>query len=100
MVMHTNRLETRHAAFALTVLMSAALSLPANAAEIWKVDMAKSTFGVGANTLVLERASGNATQATSAAGTFLVISNGRLYVAAHESPSDETSSTGVRLIAS
>ena len=96
--MHTNRFEIRHAAIALTVLMSAALSLPANAAEIWKVDMARSTFGAGANTLVLERASGNATEATWAAGTFLVISNGRLYLAAHESASDATSSTGVRAV--
>ena len=101
--MHTNRFETRHAGIALTVLLSAALSLPANAAEIWKVDLAKSTFGSGANTLVLERASGKATQGmelkgTPAPGTFLVISNGKIYLAADESASDATSSTGVRTV--
>ena len=49
----TNRFETRHAGLALAVLLSAALSLPANAAEIWKVNFAKSTFSSGSNTLVL-----------------------------------------------
>ena len=101
--MHTNRFETRHAVLALTVLLSAALSLPANAAEIWKVDQAKSTFGAGANRLVLERVSGKAApgmelKGTPATGTFLVISNGKIYLAADESASDATSSTGVRTV--
>jgi hypothetical protein len=103
MVMNTHRFETRYAGIALSVLMSAALSLPANAAEIWKVDLAKSTFGPASNTLVLERASGKATQGmevkgTPAPGTFLVISNGKIYLAADESASDATSSTGVRTV--
>jgi len=103
MVMHTNRFETRHAAFALTVLMSAAFSLPANAAEIWKVDLAKSTFSSGSNTLVLERASGKATQGIDAKGdpaanAFLVVANGKIYLAAAEAASDATSSTGVRTV--
>ena len=101
--MYSKRFETRYAAIALTVLMSAALSLPANAAEIWKVDVAKSTFGSGANRLVLERVSGKATpgmelKGNPATGTFLVISNGKLYLAANESASDATSSTGVRTV--
>jgi hypothetical protein len=103
MVMYINRFDTRYAGIALSVLMSAALSLPAHAAEIWKVDLAKSTFGSGANRLVLERASGKATQGmelkgTPAPGTFLVISNGKIYLAADESASDATSSTGVRTV--
>src|SRR6266581_187163 len=93
MVMHTNRFDTRHAVLALTVLMSAAFSLPANAAEIWKINMAKSTFSAGANTLVLERASGKAThdievKDNSGVGTFLVISNGNIYLAADEAAYD------------
>ena len=100
--MHTNRFETRHAAIALTVLMSAALSLPANAAEIWKVDLARSTFSSGANTLVLERASGKATnQATDATGnpgTFLVISNGNVYLATDESAYDPSAGGGFKKV--
>ena len=101
--MYSNRFETRHAAIALTVLLSAALSLPSYAAEIWKVNLAKSTFSSGSNTLVLEKASGKATQdidtkGNPAAGTFLVISDGKIYLAADESASDATSSTGVRTV--
>ena len=67
--MYTNRFETRYAGIALTVLLSTALSLPAHAAEIWKVNLAKSTFSSGSNTLVLERASGKAsTQGIDAKG--------------------------------
>ena len=102
--MYSNRFETRHAAIALTVLLSATLSLPSYAAEIWKVNLAKSTFSSGSNTLVLERDSGKATtqgidaKGNPAAGTFLVISNGNIYLAADESASDATSSTGVRTV--
>jgi hypothetical protein len=101
MVMYSKRFETRHAVIALSVLLSTALSLPAHAAEIWKVDLAKSTFSSGSNTLVLERASGKAgidAKANPASGTFLVISNGNIYLAADESASDATSSTGVRTV--
>ena len=96
--MYTHRFETRYAGIALSVLLSTALSLPAHAAEIWKVDLAKSTFSSGANRLVLERVSGKATpgmelKGTPATGTFLVISDGKIYLAADESASDATSST-------
>jgi hypothetical protein len=100
MVMYTNRFETRYAGIALTFLLSTALSLPAHAAEIWKVNLAQSTFSSGSNTLVLERASGKASsQATDAKGnpapgTFLVISNGKIFLAAD----DATSGAGVRTI--
>src|SRR2546423_15452087 len=101
MVMYSNRFETRHAAIALTVLLSATLSLPSYAAEIWKVNLAKSTFGSGSNTLVLERGNGKPTQGIDAKGdpaanAFLVVANGKIYLAASETASDATSSTGVR----
>ena len=101
MVMYSKRFETRYTGIALSVFLSAALSLPAHAAEIWKVDLAKSTFSAGANTLVLERASGKETRgsdAKGAAGTFLVIANGKIYLAADGSASDATSSTGARTV--
>ena len=85
--MYTNRFETRYAGIALTVLLSTALSLSAHAAEIWKVNIAKSTFSSGSNTLVLERDSGKATtqgidaKGDTPASTFLVISNGKIYLA-------------------
>ena len=97
--MHTNRFETRHAVIALTVLMSAALSLPSHAAEIWKVNLAKSTFGSGSNTLVLEKATqGIDAKGNPAANAFLVVANGKIYLAAAEAASDATSSTGVRTV--
>jgi hypothetical protein len=82
--------EARYAGMALSVLLTAALSFPAHAAEIWQINHARSQFGPGSNTLVLERADGKATnQATDATGnpgTFLVISNGNLYLATDETP--------------
>jgi hypothetical protein len=98
-----NHFETRHAGIALAVLLSAALSLPAHASEIWKVNLAKSKFGSGANTLVLERNSGKATsQGIDAKGnpnanTFLVISDGKIYMATDEAAYDP-SGNGVRRV--
>src|SRR5258705_13000940 len=103
MVMYINRFETRYAGIALTVLLSATLSLPAHAAEIWKVDLTRSTFSSGSNTLVLERASGKAPpQSIDAknptAGTFLVISNGKIFLAADDATYATSSSSGVRTV--
>ena len=101
--MYINRFETRYAGIALTVLLGAALSLPAQAAEIWKVDLAKSTFSSGSNTLVLERVSGKAPpQSIDAknpnAGTFLVISNGKIFLAADDGTYATSSGNGVRTV--
>src|SRR5262245_17360338 len=77
---------TRGAVIALAALLGAALSFPAHAADVWRLNMAKSSFGSGPNTLVLERSS---TKQTSDAGEardaqapkrFLVISHGNVYV--------------------
>jgi len=102
--MYTNRFEKRYAGIVLSVLLSAALSLPANAAEIWKVNLAKSTFGSGSNTLVLERASGKATNQAidanenPASSTFLVISNGKIFLAADDATYATSSGKGVRTV--
>jgi len=81
----------RYGRVALMVLLTSALSLPAHAMEKWKVNMAKSHFSSGSNTLVLERdtgAPGAATTAKAAAGTFLVIAGDNVYLATDESAFD------------
>ena len=99
----TNHFETRHAGIALAVLLSAALSLPVNAAEIWKVNIAKSKFGSSSNTLVLERDNGKTTtqgvdaNGNPTANTFLVISNGKIYLATDEAAYN-ASSAGIRTV--
>ena len=76
----------------LAVLLSTAFLLPAHAADVWKIDLARSKFSASGNTLVLDRvqASTDSTAATgnSTTGSFLVISNGNLYMA-----TDETAAT-------
>ncbi len=94
--------EARYAGMALSALLVAALSLPAHAAEIWKIDLAKSQFGPGSNTLVLERDSAKATNpgidAKGNPSTFLVISNGKVYLATDPSVSDATSGNVVKTV--
>jgi hypothetical protein len=98
----TNRLETRLAGIALTALLGAALSSPAQAGETWKINMTKSHFSTNSNTLVLERYSGRAaTQVTDAKGnptanTFLVLSNGKVYLATDEAATDAASGKAVK----
>jgi len=80
------------AAFAAVVLAAAVpqAGYAAGAVETgtWKLNVEQSKFGPGANTLVIERAGdakastqGNVTSATTSGGTFLVISNGKVYLA-------------------
>jgi hypothetical protein len=73
----TNHVETRHAGIALAALLSAALSLPAHSAEIWKVDPAKSKFSSDTATLSIER-DGQGLNPT--AGKIIVISKGNVYL--------------------
>src|SRR5258708_3307264 len=99
MVMYINRFKTRYAGIALTVLLSAPLSFPAHAAEIWKVNLAKSTFSSGSNSLVLERTSGKGSiqdidaKENPTARTFLVISNGKIFLAADDATYATSSGT-------
>jgi len=100
----TTRFETRYAAIALAALFSAALSLPVHAAEIWKVNIEKSKFSSGSNTLVLDRDNGKATtqgvdeKGNPTAGTLLVVSHGRIYLAMDEATYN-TTHNGVRTVA-
>jgi hypothetical protein len=85
---------------ALAAFLSAGLSLPSLAAGgVWKVDVSKSTFSAGSNTLVLQHYDGSAAgQQTEGAGnTFLVVSNGKIYVATNDAAYG-ASSNGLRSI--
>ena len=72
----------------LAVLLSTAWLLPAHAADVWKIDLTRSKFSATGNTLVLERVNertdSTAATGNSTTGTFLVISNGNLYMAKDE----------------
>ena len=90
------RFETRYAAIALAGLFSAALSLSAHAAEVWKVNFEKSKFSSGSNTLVLDRDNGKATtqgvdeKGNATASTLLIVSHGRIYLAMDEATYNAT----------
>ena len=99
----TTRFETRYAAIALAALFSAALSLSAHAAEVWKVNFEKSKFSSGSNTLVLDRDIGKATtqvdeKGNPTASTLLIVSNGGIYLAMDEATYNATHD-GVRTVA-
>ena len=99
---YSNQLKTHFAALGSGLLLSAALSLPAHADEIWKINYAKSHFGPAANTLVLEYKGTSqraATTATPSAGSLLVIADKKVYLVTDETTaSDISSSNGVRTI--
>ena len=100
----TNRFETRYAAIALAALFSAALSLPAHAAEVWKVNFEKSKFSSDSNTLVLDRENGKASaqvvdaNGNPSASTLLIISHGKIYLAMDEATYN-ASHSGVKTVA-
>ena len=103
MLKFTNRRVTLSAGVVLSVLLGAALSLPAHAAEIWTVNVAKPKFGTSASTLVLERNNGrSAASAADAKGnpsasTFLIISSGKLYLATDDADA-ASSGNGVKTV--
>ena len=81
----TIRFILRYSAVAACAALFASASLPAQAAELWRVNPAKSHVGTGSTTLVLERVTGDAAHAdangASGTGAFIVISRGNVYVA-------------------
>ncbi len=88
-----HRSAPHYAGFAFSLLLASALSLPAHATEKWKINMTKSHFSAGTNTLVLERdylsaGSSKAEPGNAANGEFLVISGDRVYLAIDESVSN------------
>jgi len=97
----TFRSTKRYGGIACILLLSSALSLPADAMEKWKINMAKSHFSSGSNTLVLERdtgPSGAALKGNPAAGTFLVIAGDKLYVATDESAFDAATGKTIKTV--
>lgn len=86
----SNHSLSRYAVVSLIALLSTAFSMPLQAAEMWKVNLAKSSFNAHSNTVVLERVNKAANQSIDAkadagAGTFLVVSDGKIYLAADPS---------------
>jgi hypothetical protein len=55
----------------------------------WKIDVAKSHFGPERNTIVLERAGSAAAGTNGTTNTFVVISNGRVYLATSSEAFDQ-----------
>jgi hypothetical protein len=47
----------------------------------WKIDVAKSHFGPDRNTIVIERADTSGADANGASNTFVVVANGKVYLA-------------------
>jgi hypothetical protein len=83
------------------VLLSSALSMPVYATEKWKVNMAKSHFSSGSNTLVLERYTGSSDATLPgkpAAGTFIVIAGDKVYLATDESAFDAASGKSIKTV--
>jgi len=64
--------------------LATAMTASAHADEIWGINYAKSHFGPGTNTLVLDRTSVHSTTSKAASGTFLVISGTKIYMAVDE----------------
>ena len=99
----TTRFETRYAAIVLAALFSAALSLPAHATEVWKVNFEKSKFSSSSNTLVLDRDNGKANakgvdeKGNPTANKLLIVSHGRIYLAMDEATYN-TTHNGVRTV--
>ena len=60
----------------------------------WKIDVAKSHFGPDRNTMVVERA-GASSNADTASNTFVVIANGKVYLA---TSSEASNAGGVKKI--
>ncbi len=75
---------TAVAALSLTAHSQAGLAASASDAGIWTVNLAKSEFGPGTNKLVIEAAGRDTKQNGARGGTFLVVSNGRVYLATDE----------------
>lgn len=89
---------------ALAVLLSAAGAVPAHAAEMWKVNMARSKFSAGPNTLVLERYNGPASAPVVDTNgkpiqRVLIISNSKLYIAKEAAAADALAGKGFRTVA-
>jgi len=82
------------AALSLTALSQAGLAANASDSGIWTVNLAQSQFGPGTNKLVIEAAGRDTKQNDAGGGTFLVISDAKVYLATDEATA-ATSTRGV-----
>ncbi len=65
----------------------------------WKIDVAKSKFGPERNTMVIERADASSSAgANGTSNTFVVIANGKVYIATSSEAYDTISSNGAKKI--
>lgn len=83
-----SRGATRLGAAPMAMLLWAALSGSAHAADVWRVDFAKSMFSATGNTIVLERVKGEPANASRTPGKFIVIAGDKVYVAIDGTASD------------
>ena len=82
------------AALGLTALSETGSAANSSDAGIWTVNLARSQFGPGTNKLVIEAAGRDTKQNDAGGGTFLVVSDGKVYLATDEATA-ATSSSGV-----
>ena len=93
----TLRSTRSYCGIALIAFLSTALSLPASAMEKWKINMDRSHFSAGANTLALDRVTNSpATAGTPTGGTFVVIAGDKVYLATDEAAFDAASGKTIR----
>jgi hypothetical protein len=93
----THRSAKTCSGIALIAFLSAALSLPAHAMEKWNINMDKSHFSAGTNTLALDRVTNSPTTAgRPAGGTFVVIAGDKVYLATDEAAFDAASGKTIR----
>ena len=84
---------TAFAALSLTALSQAGLAANSSETGIWTVNLARSEFGPGTNKLVIEAAGRDTKQNNAGGGTFLVVADGKVYLATDEATA-ATSASG------
>jgi hypothetical protein len=83
----------------MMVFLSSALSLPAQAMEKWNINVDKSHFSSGSNTLALDRVTSSPTAAgRPAGGSFIVIAGDKVYLATDETAFDAASGKTIKAV--
>jgi len=100
----TDLFKARYTRTALAALIGVSWALSAHAAEVWKLNVEKSKFSSSANTLVMDRYTGKMSgpdgdaKGVPAPKKFLIISNGKLYLATDATAYDALSGNGARAV--
>jgi hypothetical protein len=100
---------TRHsmlAAIAASFMLAGGFALPAYAATQsitlapgdWKIDTAKSHFGSERNTMIIERVGASQANAGNVSDTFVVVSNGKVYLATASDAFDKSAANGIKKV--